>query len=35
MLARLPIRRILVTNTLPQVSHPKIRCLDVVSFLTL
>jgi ribose-phosphate pyrophosphokinase len=34
-LVRLPIRRILVTNTLPQVSHPKIRCLDVVSSLAL
>lgn len=33
-LAGLPIRRILVTNTLPQISHPKIRCLDVISFLT-
>ena len=29
-LARLPIGGILVTNTLPQVRHAKIRCLDIV-----
>jgi ribose-phosphate pyrophosphokinase len=29
-LARLPLGKILVTNTLPQIRHPKIRCLDIV-----
>jgi ribose-phosphate pyrophosphokinase len=29
-LSLLPVREILVTNTLPQVRHPKIRCLDIV-----
>ncbi len=29
-LARLPIGGILVTNTLPQLRHAKIRCLDIV-----
>ena len=30
----LPVGEILVTNTLPQVRHPKIRCLDIVPLLT-
>ena len=34
-LASLPIRRILVTNTLPQARHPKLRCLDIVELLNL
>jgi ribose-phosphate pyrophosphokinase len=29
-LSHLPVSEILVTNTLPQVRHPKIRCLDIV-----
>ncbi|MCX5819005.1 MAG: ribose-phosphate diphosphokinase [Deltaproteobacteria bacterium] len=29
-LSLLPVSEILVTNTLPQVRHPKIRCLDIV-----
>jgi ribose-phosphate pyrophosphokinase len=29
-LSQLPVSGILVTNTLPQVRHPKIRCLDIV-----
>ena len=29
-LSKLPINGILVTNTLPQIRHPKIRCLDIV-----
>lgn len=29
-LSHLPVNGILVTNTLPQTRHPKIRCLDVV-----
>lgn len=33
-LSRLPVDEILVTNTLPQVRHPKIRCLDIVPLLT-
>ena len=32
-LSNLPISEILVTNTLPQTRHPKIRCLDIVPFL--
>ncbi|MHB8910099.1 MAG: ribose-phosphate diphosphokinase [Syntrophales bacterium] len=32
-LSILPIGEILVTNTLPQTRHPKIRCLDIVPFL--
>ena len=29
-LSRLPVEEILITNTLPQVRHPKIRVLDIV-----
>ena len=32
-LSRLPVSEILVTNTLPQTRHPKIRFLDIVPFL--
>jgi ribose-phosphate pyrophosphokinase len=32
-LSRLPVDEILVTNTLPQVPHPKIRTLDIVPLL--
>ncbi|MHB9099224.1 MAG: hypothetical protein ACYC5X_15525 [Syntrophales bacterium] len=32
-LSNLPISEILVTNTLPQTRHPKIRCLDIVPLL--
>ena len=32
-LSNLPISELLVTNTLPQTRHPKIRCLDIVPFL--
>ena len=32
-LARLPVSEILVTNTLPQIRHRKIRCLDIVPLL--
>jgi ribose-phosphate pyrophosphokinase len=29
-LSRLPIKEILITNTLPQIRHSKIRVLDIV-----
>ncbi len=29
-LSRLPVSEILITNTLPQARHPKVRCLDIV-----
>ena len=29
-LSHLPVGEILITNTLPQVRHPKMRCLDIV-----
>ena len=32
-LSNLPISELLVTNTLPQTRHPKIRCLDIVPLL--
>jgi ribose-phosphate pyrophosphokinase len=32
-LASLPVAEILVTNTLPQVRHPKIRCLNIAASL--
>jgi ribose-phosphate pyrophosphokinase len=32
-LSRLPVKEILVTNTLPQIRYPKIRVLDVTPIL--
>ncbi len=32
-LSHLPVSEILVTNTLPQIRYPKIRCLDIVPLL--
>jgi ribose-phosphate pyrophosphokinase len=32
-LSKLPVEEILVTNTLPQIPHPRIRTLDIVPFL--